>query len=147
MMKQIPMGIAVLLVWTGAASASSATVGPLTCWSGSRYIEMRDCVARGTGEGGTFGHCTIVTTEGGKKVVTRLVGVMKRWGGVHPIRKSKRFLEMTYRRGRFTCRFTPSPEYVVGDCVAGPASGTCTVVKSSSGSKQYFKATVSAHPD
>ena len=146
-MKQVAVSVVALVAATGAAFASSASVGPLTCWSDAGDIEMQGCVAQHADDGGTFGHCTIITTDGTKKITTRLVGEMRPWGGVHTIRKAKPFLQVKYDRGKFSCRFVPSSEFVVGDCVAGPTSGTCTVVKQSNGSKTYFKASAIARPD
>ena len=146
-MKQVAIGFVALVAATGTAWASSASVGPLTCWTTAESIEMQGCAVQQGGDGGTFGRCTVITTSGDKKITTRLVGVMKPWGGVHTIRSTKRFLEVNYDRGKFSCRFIPSPEFVIGDCVAGPTSGSCTVVKMSNGSKSYFKASAVAQPD
>jgi hypothetical protein len=147
-MKQVAIGIAALVAGTSMAGAASASVGPLSCWSAAASsIEMQGCVTQQAENGGTFGRCTIVTTVGSKTFTTQLVGVMKPWGGVHPIRKARRSLEVKYEPGKFACRFVPSPDYVVGDCVTGPASGSCTVIKSINGSNAYFKASATARPD
>jgi hypothetical protein len=146
-MKAIAIGVVALVAGTSAAAAESASVGPLTCWSSAGNIEMQGCVVQQGDNGGGFGRCTIITTIGTRKITTHLVGMMKPWGGVHPIRSTKRSLEVKYDPGKFSCRFVPSPEYVIGDCVTGSTSGSCTVVKSSNGSNAYFRATATARPD
>ena len=146
-MKQVAIGFVALVAATGTAWASSASVGPLTCWSTAESIEMQGCAVQKAGNGGGFGRCTVVTKSGATRITTRLVGEMKPWGGVHTIRNTKRFLEVSYERGKFSCRFVPSPDIVIGDCVTGPTSGTCTAVKLSNGSKTYFKASARARPD
>ena len=145
-MRRIAIAFAALLIGGGAAAADTASVGPLTCSSAGR-IEMQGCVTQQSGEGGTFGRCTIITTIGNTRITTRLTGALKPWGGVHPIRKLRRSLEVKYDPGKFTCRFIPTPEYVIGDCVQGPASGSCTVVKNVNGTNTYFRATASARRD
>jgi hypothetical protein len=146
-MKRIAIGIAALLAGAGAAAADTASVGPLTCWSSAGSIEMQGCVVQQSDSGGGFGRCTIITTVGNARFTTRLTGAMKPWGGVHPIRNVRRSLEVKYEPGKFSCRFVPSPDYVVGDCVQGPSSGSCTVIKNSNGTNAYFKATATARPD
>jgi hypothetical protein len=148
MKQQSALGIVVLLLGTPAAFGSSASVGPLTCWTAYGTIEMQDCTARSSIDGGAFGRCTIITTEpDGRRIVTKLDGTMKLWGGTHPIHKAERSLKIKYDRGKFFCSFTPSSDYSVGDCIVGSAGGSCTVLKASNGSNQYFKASASARPD
>ena len=141
------LGIAVLLFSSSAALASSASVGPLACWTADSTIEMVDCSSQSNPDGGAIGHCTIITAPEGKRLVTKVDGVMKPWGGIHPIHKQVRSLKIRYDRGRFSCSFTPSGEYTVGDCVIGAASGSCTVMKSTNGSNRYFKAAATARPE
>jgi hypothetical protein len=147
-MKQIAMSSVALAFGTTAAFASSASVGPLTCWSVQGIVEMQDCSSQSTIDGGSLGHCTIITTgPDGKRIVTKVSGIMKPWGGIHTIHKTERSLKIRYERGKFTCSFTPSAEYIVGDCIVAATGGACTVMKISNGSNQYFRASATARPD
>ena len=141
------LGVVLLLMSPSAALAASASVGPITCWTPDSTIDMVDCTSQSNPDGGANGHCTIITAPDGKRTVTKVDGVMKPWGGIHPIHKQVRSLKFHYDRGRFTCAFTPSEEYTVGDCVIGAAGGSCSVVKSVNGSNRYFKASATARPD
>jgi hypothetical protein len=147
-MKQIAMSGAALVLGTTAALAGSASVGPVTCWSAQGMIEMQDCSSQSTADGGSLGRCTIITTASdGRRIVTKVAGIMRPWGGTHTIHKAERSLKIRYERGKFTCSFTPSGDYVVGDCSVGAAGGACTIMKRANGSNQYFRASASAHPD
>jgi hypothetical protein len=132
---------------SAALASSSASVGPITCWTPDATIEMVDCSSQSTADGGAAGHCTIITTPDGKRTVTKVDGILKAWGGIHPIHKPVHSLRIKYDRGRFSCAFTPSEDYSVGDCMIGPASGSCTVLKTSNGSNRYFRASATARPD
>jgi hypothetical protein len=147
-MKSATLGLIAFLLVPSAALAASASVGPLACWTPLDGIEMVGCESQSTPDGGAVGHCTIITTTAeGKRAVTKVDGNVKPWGGIHPIHKPETSLKFRYEKGRLTCSFTPSGEYRVGDCVFGPASGSCTVLKTTNGSNRYFKATATARPD
>ena len=141
-------GIVLLLLGASPALASSsASVGPITCWTPDSTIEMVDCASQSTADGGAAGHCTVITAPDGKRTVTKVDGIMKAWGGIHPIHNPVHSLRIKYDRGRFSCAFTPSENYSVGDCMIGPTSGSCTVLKTTNGSNRYFKASAIARPD
>jgi len=147
MKHQGAFGIVLLLLSASTAWASSASVGPLTCWTTDGTIEMVDCSSQSNPDGGAVGRCTIITAPDGRRMVTRVDGVMKPWGGIHPIHRPVRSLKIKYDRGHFSCSFTPSEEYTVGDCAIGAAGGSCTVMKSMNGSNRYFKASATARPE
>jgi len=140
--------LATAVIVGSATVASSASLGPVTCRSMSGTLVMRDCAAKTTEDGGGFGRCTIITTgSDGKRIVTKIDVRLRPWGGVHPIQKPQRSLQLTYRGDKFVCSFTPSAGYTVGDCVVRSDGGTCTVVKTTNGSNRYFKASATARSD
>jgi len=147
-LKLYAISLAAAVIAGSATVASSASLGPVACRSMSGTLEMRDCAAQKTEDGGGFGRCTIITTgSDGRRTVTKIDGRLRPWGGVHPIQKPQRSLQLTYHGDKFVCSFVPSAGYTVGDCAVGSNSGTCTVMKTTSGSNRYFKASATARSD